>query len=223
MNRLTTESDRNLNLFAMSFPVVNGEPVMQGHADYCAANGHATHKVDGVQQSYCPRCGDELPLSAISTTDLSNELWDMESRDSTDPRRTRIMRELLTRDAATAPEPVEESLDDEVRAVKEFAEDVLGMSPEPWQLSMMVAGAGRNRAHRAVGVPVIPHFHRRAYTAYEQADYDLSVTHGTKYISMSLRRTMGEDRPMSYSLTPDAARELAANLIARADRIEGKA
>lgn len=52
---------RDLSLFAMSFPALNGEWVLQGHADYCTANGHATHKVDGVLSPYCPRCGDTLP------------------------------------------------------------------------------------------------------------------------------------------------------------------
>jgi hypothetical protein len=49
--------------FAMSFPALNGEVVMQGHADYCAEHGHATHTVkraDGVTHFVainCPRCG----------------------------------------------------------------------------------------------------------------------------------------------------------------------
>lgn len=49
------------NHFAMTFPALNGEVVTQGHADYCAANGHATHKIDGAIQDRCPRCGDLLP------------------------------------------------------------------------------------------------------------------------------------------------------------------
>lgn len=36
----------------------NGETVLQGHANYCAEHGHARHLVDGVDQGYCPRCGD---------------------------------------------------------------------------------------------------------------------------------------------------------------------
>lgn len=179
-------------------------------------------------------------LSTRTETQLRDELWRLETapyvalRGDDRIRHRAIVRELITRHdggrpaeplpPAPEPEPVEESLDDEARAIKEFAENVLDMKVEPWQLSMMVAGAGQLRYRRgSTGLPVIPHFYRRAYTAYEQTEYDLTVTHGTKGISMSLRRTMGDDRPMSYSLTPDAARELAADLIARADRIEGKA
>jgi hypothetical protein len=49
--------------FAMSFPALNGEVVMRGHADYCEASGHAKHEIvdaDGnvIETSErCPRCG----------------------------------------------------------------------------------------------------------------------------------------------------------------------
>jgi len=48
--------------FGMSFPALNGEIVMQGHADYCEANGHATHTVTDLEGNTttaerCPRCG----------------------------------------------------------------------------------------------------------------------------------------------------------------------
>lgn len=189
------------------------------------ADTHTQRKVRTMQE-----------LTMYSTDELRTALWELETApyvamigDDRIKHRA-IVRELIKRQVETPPapepEPVEESLDDEARAVKEFAENVLGMSPEPWQLSMMAAGAGHNNLsikYRRGSLPVIPHFYRRAWTAYEQAEYDLTVTHGTKGISMSLRRTMGDDRPMSYSLTPEAARELAADLIARSDRIEGKA
>lgn len=42
--------------YGMSYPALNGEVVTQGHADYCEANGHATHTVNGVAQPRCPRC-----------------------------------------------------------------------------------------------------------------------------------------------------------------------
>ena len=44
--------------YATSFPVLTGEVITQGHADYCEINGHATHKVDGVTSLVCPRCGN---------------------------------------------------------------------------------------------------------------------------------------------------------------------
>ena len=40
-----------------SFPILTGDVVTQGHANYCAEHGHATHKVDGVDTGVCPRCG----------------------------------------------------------------------------------------------------------------------------------------------------------------------
>lgn len=53
--------------FANSFPLAapadahwTDTVVTQGHADYCAAHGHADFAIDGRGQSYCPRCGDDL-------------------------------------------------------------------------------------------------------------------------------------------------------------------
>lgn len=43
--------------YALSTPALNGETITQGHSDYCAANGHGTYKIDGVDQGMCPRCG----------------------------------------------------------------------------------------------------------------------------------------------------------------------
>lgn len=53
--------------YATSFPVAAPESahwtdtvVTQGHADYCAAYGHATWTADGVVSQRCARCGDTL-------------------------------------------------------------------------------------------------------------------------------------------------------------------
>lgn len=53
--------------YAMSFPVAapadahwTDSVVTQGHADYCAAWGHATFTNDGRVDARCPRCGDAL-------------------------------------------------------------------------------------------------------------------------------------------------------------------
>ena len=45
--------------WATSFPCTDHGDwnVMQGHADYCEAYGHAFLEVDGVYQDHCPRCG----------------------------------------------------------------------------------------------------------------------------------------------------------------------
>lgn len=43
--------------YSLSYPAINGETVTEGHAAYCAKNGHAAHKVDGVELTHCPRCG----------------------------------------------------------------------------------------------------------------------------------------------------------------------
>lgn len=54
----------DLSAYAASFPVAapadahwTDRTVKQGHADYCAAYGHAEWIVDGVDQHRCPRCG----------------------------------------------------------------------------------------------------------------------------------------------------------------------
>lgn len=52
-----------MNEFAASFPAVSTSDhwtdrvIKQGHVDYCAENGHATHTIDGIEQERCPRCG----------------------------------------------------------------------------------------------------------------------------------------------------------------------
>lgn len=44
-------------MYAHSYPALTGETVTQGHANYCAAHGHATYTQDGIVAPYCPRCG----------------------------------------------------------------------------------------------------------------------------------------------------------------------
>lgn len=44
--------------FAMQMPASDFGVVTQGHADYCARNGHAIHKLGGRITSLCPRCGE---------------------------------------------------------------------------------------------------------------------------------------------------------------------
>lgn len=36
----------------------HGEPVQQGHVNYCAEHGHGKHMVNGVDNGVCPRCGE---------------------------------------------------------------------------------------------------------------------------------------------------------------------
>lgn len=66
MNKPARKMERYSH-WAMSFPLAKGGNgyVMQGHADYCAAFGHATEKStdrNGVTTvaGHCPRCGDTL-------------------------------------------------------------------------------------------------------------------------------------------------------------------
>lgn len=65
---------RDLSRFAMSFPVINGEVVTQGHADYCMANGHATHTANGVVAPFCPRCGLKTEQAAEALADWERAL-----------------------------------------------------------------------------------------------------------------------------------------------------
>lgn len=44
--------------YRATYPAASGEVVQQGHTDACATYGHAVHKVDGVEQAHCPRCGE---------------------------------------------------------------------------------------------------------------------------------------------------------------------
>ena len=49
--------------YKLSYPAINGETVTQGHADYCKAEGHGTHTVNGVVSPLCPRCGEGNQMS----------------------------------------------------------------------------------------------------------------------------------------------------------------
>jgi len=46
-----------MNDYRLSMAAFNGNTVTQGHADYCANNGHAT--LNGASP-WCHRCGDPL-------------------------------------------------------------------------------------------------------------------------------------------------------------------
>lgn len=54
--------------WAMSYPLAPGGDgnVMQGHADYCAAWGHATYTNRGMVAGFCPRCGDLLAAEVVA-------------------------------------------------------------------------------------------------------------------------------------------------------------
>lgn len=62
--------------YSRSFPVLTHDVVTQGHADYCAAHGHAAHTVDGVVSPWCPRCGDSFPDDAIAADRAADERSD---------------------------------------------------------------------------------------------------------------------------------------------------
>ena len=54
-----------------NYPAINGEPVTEAHKRYCTTNGHAVHKVDGIEAPRCPRCGDlKTDIRAHVTGDL---------------------------------------------------------------------------------------------------------------------------------------------------------
>ena len=60
---------------AMSYPALEGRPVTQGHADYCARRGHATHVEDGVLSPFCPRCGaNTAPRDVVPMSEAEDEL-----------------------------------------------------------------------------------------------------------------------------------------------------
>lgn len=40
------------------FPALTGDVVTERHARACRENGHATHTVNGVASTLCPRCGE---------------------------------------------------------------------------------------------------------------------------------------------------------------------
>lgn len=56
-----TRQDRRLRDFGKSYPALNGDPVLQGHADWCAEHGHAYHGTPETT-TWCPRCGETVML-----------------------------------------------------------------------------------------------------------------------------------------------------------------
>jgi len=52
----------------IGFPALTGDVVTEAHARVCAERGHATHTVDGVDQGYCPRCGEVTAPAAEEET-----------------------------------------------------------------------------------------------------------------------------------------------------------
>lgn len=65
--------------FAMEMPALSGDVVTQGHADYCADNGHAKHTVDGVVSPWCPRCGGSTRNPAPNAEARAAALADAEA------------------------------------------------------------------------------------------------------------------------------------------------
>lgn len=59
--------------FALETPALTGGVVMEGHARFCRENGHAFNRKDGVEQGWCPRCGESNGLAAELVTNV--EIW----------------------------------------------------------------------------------------------------------------------------------------------------
>jgi hypothetical protein len=57
---MTNNLDAILTDYRMSYPCGPGGDgiVCQGHTDACARWGHAFYRRDGVDQGFCPRCGE---------------------------------------------------------------------------------------------------------------------------------------------------------------------
>lgn len=67
-----SKADFDAAVYGRTFPALDGGTVTQGHADWCAKHGHATHKVDGELASmYCIRCGDPLPDAEAPADELA--------------------------------------------------------------------------------------------------------------------------------------------------------
>lgn len=62
------------SIYAMSYPALTGGVVTQGHTNYCASRGHATHTVEGVVQGTCPRCGAGTATRAQGTPSTSTDV-----------------------------------------------------------------------------------------------------------------------------------------------------
>lgn len=72
----------NDNRFALETPALTGEVVTEGHARYCRENGHAFNRKDGVEQGWCPRCGEDNGLRTIANAtvdELIHEAADAEA------------------------------------------------------------------------------------------------------------------------------------------------
>ena len=64
-------------MYRLSYPAFTGETITQGHADYCAANGHATLTENGVVGTFCPRCGDSLAQASTKPAAIKgNTMFD---------------------------------------------------------------------------------------------------------------------------------------------------
>jgi len=51
-----------------------GRVVLQGHADYCEANGHARHTVDGVEQVFWPRWGEPRDAELLPVSEAESRV-----------------------------------------------------------------------------------------------------------------------------------------------------
>lgn len=81
-----TTPTANLRRFALEHPAAMGGTVQQGHADYCAAYGHAEWREDGVLQSRCSRCGDTTATTPPTAIELAlNQLAQARSSEAFAP------------------------------------------------------------------------------------------------------------------------------------------
>lgn len=60
--------------FGLDMAALNGEPVLEGHSQFCQMNGHAKHTVDGASQQFCPRCGESVFEYSAETVEKYEEL-----------------------------------------------------------------------------------------------------------------------------------------------------
>lgn len=56
--------------YALDYTALETGWATQGAADYCTANGHATHRVDGVDTGICPRC---LAVTEVYVSDEGDQ------------------------------------------------------------------------------------------------------------------------------------------------------
>lgn len=74
-----TERDGFMKNWRAEMAYAEGRVVMQGHADYCAENGHARHTVDGVEQVFCPRCGEPSDADPLPVSEAESRLAEARS------------------------------------------------------------------------------------------------------------------------------------------------